>query len=268
MKYISLKMLVFIFIFSTVISHGQVKIDSFQIKSSTLLEDILKIKSVNPKISVIDLAEQANALLQTKGINFDFAFDQSVCQKVLDARQKQKDKTQPVKLNATLKSVDAENAAVSLPDISFEKNECGRCFIQMPVFEFSGKDFITSIQETNIKFFTPSNFIFNEVDLIDNKNPLNIVRKWFTPFRTAPLGISDDLKLLYLELPDKELNELALVIFDNGGFQFYAKSDLDLTAKSAKLTDLPKEMNTPNTAFLSFIIGDKIQTLKYNTSCQ
>ena len=262
-----LNTLLIVFFLSSVIN-AQAKIDAFQIRNSKLFNEIVNIKLQNPKISPNELAERANTLLQKDGINFVFAFDQPTCQKILTAQQKQKDKSQSLKINAQLKSVDAEPANVALPDISFDQSECGRCFVQLPVFEFAGKDFITSVQETNIKFFTPPNFIFNEVSLFDNKNPLAVVRKWYVPFRAVPLGVSDDDKLLYLDLPNKELNDLALVIFDNGGFQIYPKSDLDLTAKSAKPSVIPTELVSPNTAFINFTKADKIQTLKYNTACQ
>ncbi len=238
MKYIKFKTFFFTIltlVFSSVIIKGQAKIDPLQIQTSTIFEDILKTKSVNPKITAADLAEQANTLLQKKGINFVFAFDQNVCQKILTAQQNRKDKSQPVKLNAKLKSVDAEDAVIALPDISFNKSECGKCFVQLPVFEFAGKDFITSVQGTNIKFFTPSDFIFNEVFLFDKKNPLSANSSMVYSLSCVPLGISDDDKLLFLELPYKELNDLALVVFDGGQFQLIiTKSELDLTAKTIK----------------------------------
>ena len=256
------------FIFPVNPIFGQATINPFQVSSSTLFEDLLKFKSENPKISAEKLAEQANILLQKKGLNFVFAFEQNICQKITDAREKQKDKSQPVKLNATLKSVEAETAKIILPDVSFDKSECGKCFIQMPLFEFSGKDFITSVEGRNIKFFTPPNFLFNDAFLVNEQNPSTVVRQWKVPFRTVPLGVSDDGKLLYLELPFKELNELTLIIYDEGGFQFYAKSELDLSAKSVDLKNTVKESVSPDTAFIKFTKGEKTQVLKYNSSCQ
>ncbi|CAN5227854.1 hypothetical protein BH20ACI1_BH20ACI1_19720 [soil metagenome] len=271
MKYFIYKTFLFVslfFIFPLNPIFGQITINPFQVTPSTLFEDLLRFKSENPKISAEKLAEQANSLMQKKGLNFVFAFEQSVCQKITDAREKQKDKSQPVKLNAALKSVDAEAAKIVLPDVSFDKSECGRCFIQMPLFEFSGKDFVTSIEGRNIKFFTPSNFLFNEVVLVDGQNLSTIIRKWQVPFRTAPVSVSDDGKLLYLELPFSQLNELTLVVYDGGGFQFYAKNELDLTAKSSELKDISKESISPNTAFIKLTKGEKTQILKYNTVCQ
>lgn len=272
MKYLAYKSLFVIcltLLFSIITSFGQqVQFSAFQVKSSTLFEDLLKYKAENPKATPTELAAQANGILQKKGLNFIFAFDQNVCQQVLDAQQKQKDKSQPVKLNATLNSVDAEVAKIILPDISFDKSECGRCFIQMPLMEFSGKDFITPVEARNIKFHTPSNFLFNEIALVSEKNLSTAIRKWQVPFRTSPVGISDDGKLLYLELPHTELNELTLIIYDNGAIQFYPKKELDLSAKSSELKDISKESVLPNTAFVKFTKGEKSQVLKYNTDCQ
>ncbi len=272
MKILTYKIILIIslfLIFSNFSIFGQnAKINPLQVKSSTLFEDLLNFKSENSKVTNENLVEQANILLRQKGLNFVFAFDQNICQKVLELQEKQKDKLKPIKLSATLKSVDGEGTKIILPEISFDKSECGRCFVQMPLFEFSGKEFVTSIQSSNIKFYTPADYLFNEVILVDAKNFSSIIHKWQVPFRSNPIGISDDGKLLYLELPDKELNNLCLIIDEEGGFQFYAKSELDLSIKSPVLKDIPKDLTAPNTTFIKFTKEKNIQVLKYNTSCQ
>lgn len=267
MKQIILKNLLFfaaLFIICAINSaEAQILINPFQITSSTTFEDILKYKSENPKITPQILSEKANELLQQKGLNFVLAFDENTCQKILDIKAKQKNKDQTVNLNATLKSVGAEDAKIKLPDVSFDQSECGRCFIKMPLFEFSGKDFITSVESRNIKFYAPANFLSNEVALLTEQNPPKIIRKWQVPFRTAPTGISADGKLLYLELPYAELSDLILIIYDEGGFQFYPRREVDLSAQSIEL-----KTAVPNTASIKFTKNDKTQIVKYNSPCK
>ncbi len=246
--------------------HGQIKLDPFLIRSSGLLEEIVRLKKDEPSISPGLLADKANALLIKKGIDFIFVFNTDVCLKVSNAIENQKDKSKLVGLSATLNSVGGERTIVKLPGISFDKSECGKCFIRLPIFEISGVDFITSVQGMNIKFFTPSNVSFNQITLV-NGETFASVRKWNTPFRTVPVGISEDLKLIYLELPAKELQDLVLIAYDDGAIQFYAKSDLDLPTKTMTPSVIPKSEILPNVAFVNLIKDDKINTLKYNTPC-
>lgn len=245
----------------------QVKVDPFPIQSSTVLEDLKNLKTANPKISAIELAAAGNEMLDKKGLNFAFAFDAATCEKIKAAKAKQKDPNAPLKITAQLKSVEAETAYVVLPSIYLESNACGRCLTTIPLLEATAQDFITIIKNQNLKFLTPPNFIADEVFLLNNKSPNGKIRSWKVPFRTEPIGISPDDKIIYLDLPNSELKEIALLIFEEGVFQFYDKKDLDLTEKSVQPKTLPKS-DDPNAAFVSFGTGDKTRILEYKKDCK
>ena len=216
-------------------------------------------------MTVEELAEAANSLLQKKGFNYVFAFDAGICQKIEQVRKKQ---TNPVTLNAKLKSFENEVTEVTLPEARFEISECGNCFVLMPVLEITGKDFVTIIQNRNIKFSTPPNFVVNEIVLVDNQTLTTKITNWKVPFRATPISISDDGKILFLDLPSDELKDLALIIYAEGTFQFYPKKDLDLTEKGVLLKDVSKDSANPNTSFISFGKDEKKRVLKFNNPCK
>lgn len=251
-------------LFSMTLVFGQAKINPFSIKSSTLFEDLKILRSQNPKMTTAEFVSSANSLLQKQGLNFIFAFDANFCQKVVDVKNKQKDPNSKINLNAKLASVGGETTAVTLPEVRFEKDGCGRCFVEMPVLEMTANEFVTIIQNSNIKFRLPRDFILNETVLVDSQTLKTNVRAWKTPFRAIPLSVTGDGKMLILDLPVKELADLALIFDADGAFQFYAKKDLNLTEKGVLIKDIPKPFDASDASFVGFGTGEKLRVLKFN----
>lgn len=246
----------------------QARLSPFSIESSYLFEEMQKIKSSNPKITPEEFANQANSLLRSKGMNFAFAFDANTCRQITELKQKQKDPKMPLKLNAKMNSVDGEIASVTLPEVMFDNRECGKCYVLLPILQFTSKEFVTIIQDRNIRFYTPSNLIYNEVSLMDGKNFSSKIRSWKIPFRGVPLSISEDDKMIVLDLNNKEFSDIVLTIYEEGVFQFFPKKDLDLSIKGTILNEIPKDSGSSDTSFISFIRGENKQILKFGSSCQ
>lgn len=248
--------------------HGQkVTIKPFAVTSSTLLEDLRTLKASNPKLPTAEFVKNANALLQKRGLNFSFAFDVGVCQKIEELRKKQPTPNAPLTLNAKLNSFEGDATNITLPPVRFGK-DAGRCFSLLPLLEIAQNDFVTFIEDRTVKFYKPQNFTFNEVALIDNKTLKTTVRSWKVPFCTTPLSISEDGKMLYLNLPASELDDIILIAYDEGTFQFYPKKDIDLTEKTVPLGNLAKTLNLPNASFIGFGAGEKQRVLKFSTVCE
>jgi len=246
----------------------QGKVNPFSIKPSTILEDVRNLKIQNPKITPEDLVEKANALLSAHGFNFIFDFDPNTCQKIADARKNPKFADSPIRLNARLDSFDGETTQVILPESQTEKSECGICSVSLPVLEIAPTYFITTIQNRNIKFHTPPNFFVNEIFLVEPKFPNTIVRSWKIPARLTPLSISEDGKIIFLDLPSPELKDLVLSVYDNGALLFYAKSEIDLESKAVPANDIAKQANAANFSFVSFGSGEKMKVLKFASPCR
>ena len=66
----------------------------------------------------------------------------------------------------------------------------------MPLVEFNEKEFVTFIQDRSVRFYTPKNINYEEISLVETQNPLKVVRTWKVPFRSMPLAISDDGKMI------------------------------------------------------------------------
>jgi hypothetical protein len=182
-------------------------------------------------------------------------------------KKKQKTPTAPITLNAKLNSFEGEKANITLPPVRFGK-AVNTCFSLLPLLEVTQNDFVTFIENRTVKFYKPENFNFNEIVLVDNKTYKTNVRSWKVPFCARPLSVSEDGKMLYLNLPANELDELVLIAYDEGTIQFYAKKDIDLTEKGITLESLPKTLNLPNVSFISFGTGEKQRILKLSNSCE
>ena len=203
------------------------KASPFDINNSELVVKIRAAKVVNPKMTPVEFAAAANTLLDKNGIAFTFSFDAATCDKIRKVKTQQKDPNAPVKLGATLRSVDAQTAALALPEPNFTSLECGDCFIQLPVLEVTDQDFITIVTGVNIKFHLPANFYANDATLFDSKNRSTIKRKWKIPFRAVPIGISYDENVIYLGFDDPELSTLSIAVFGEGVFQITTREEAE-----------------------------------------
>src|SRR5215203_1293795 len=239
----------------------------FSVTKTSLINDLKTAKAANPKITAEEFAKTANSLLEKQGINFVVAFDAATCQKISQVIANVKDKTAPLNLTTTLKSPLGESAKLILPDINFSKSECVPCFVQLPVLEVTAQDFVTLVEGKNIKFFLPSNFILNEVLLVDALNLTTVKTRWKIPFRTTPLSVSDSGKILYLGFNEPELSDLVLMAYSEGLYQIGTKSEIDAEKKGALLKDFPKDAANPNLAFIKFTSGDLNQVIKFSTPC-
>lgn len=242
-------------------------INPMSVKPSTLIEEIRNIKNSNPQISAEELAKSANLIFDKKGFNYAFAFRDDICQKIDQVRKTQKDPAAPLNIRAKLNSVAGDATVITLPEAKTDQNECRRCFVQLPVWEATEKDFVTFIQNINVKFYLPPDLALNEIALVDNANLNAVVRRWKVPYRAAPLSISDDGKILYLALPEADLSDLAIMIFDEGMLQFCSRKDVDAEKKGALLKDFPRDAANPNLAFMEFKSGETKQTIRFIQAC-
>jgi hypothetical protein len=206
---------------------AQFKADALRLGQSTFVEQLKALRSANPQMTPSQVVTAANGLLDKTGINFAMLFDSATCERLKKVKMEQKDPNAPLKLGATLKSVDAEGAALSLPEPKFPASADCNCYIELPMLQMTDVDFITIISERNIRFHKPANFSTHEVFLLDVKDPKTTKRKWRIPFRGVPIGISFDENVLYLAFPDPALNDLSLMVFGEGVFQIGTRAEAE-----------------------------------------
>lgn len=195
----------------------QYRIDPITVQPSGFIARLKELRA--KEANSTDLVEKANALLNAEGIGYNISFDAGTCQKLREAKEKMADKTAPLKVGATLKSVDAEGAALTLPSPDIRSEECGGCSIELPLLQLTQNDFIAVIRGRNLKFHLPSNFLAEQIVMFDPKDPTVITKRWSTPFRGTPVGVSHDSSVVYLAFPDPELSDLTLAVFTEGVFQ-------------------------------------------------
>ena len=258
MKTISLTFF-FTLVFSMLSFGQQVKLAALPVKPSTLIEQVKALKTADPKMTAADWAKAADAILQKDGINSMISFDAATCEKIKKVRDERKDPNAPMRLNATLKSVEAEAAALALPEPQFASDDCGGCYIEIPVLQITPTDFITRFGGQNIKFVLPANFTVNHVDLLDPKSPAS-VKRFLVPFRATPIGVTFDQNVIYLGFDEPELHDLSLLVFDQGTFEIGIRKEAE-EGGTGKIIDDPANPLTKQVKFdrwkNSYLIGYK-----------
>ncbi|MGQ0541308.1 MAG: hypothetical protein ACT4O9_05575 [Blastocatellia bacterium] len=235
---------------------------------STLIDQLKALKTANPKMTATEFAEKANVLLDANGIGFAISFDSTACERLKKVKEQLKDPNAPLKLGATLKSVDAEGASLALPEPLFASTECGGCYIELPLLQVTEKDFITMIAGRNIKFHLPSNFHVNEAFLLDAKDQTTMKKKWRIPFRSTPIGVSYDENVLYLGFFEQELFELSLMVFGEGVFQITTRADAE-NGGNGKLVEPPILIRSnPLTQAIRFDRWRNAYLIGFQRACQ
>jgi len=206
---------------------AQFKADPLKMGQSTFVEQLKSLRAANPKMTPAELVIAANELLDKNGVNFAISFDSATCDRIKKVKSEQKDPNAPLKIGATLKSVDAEGASLSLPEPRFPSSADCNCYVELPLLQMTDVDFITIISGRNIGFHMPTNFSTFEALLLDAKDGKTIKRKWRIPFRWVPVGVSFDENVLYLAFPDPQLSDLSFLVFGEGAFQVGTRAEAD-----------------------------------------
>ncbi len=240
---------------------GQVRIDPFRISSSNLFEQLTDYKAKNPDAKDTEILEKANSLLASEGLNFNFVFDSAICKKIRNFKAKNKNK--PIRLRAILKPLVGDITVVFLPDVKMDSEECGKCYVKIPLLESTPKSFIAKIRGLNIKFHLPANFFVNRVDLVDTSTKTKLQRAWLVPNKLEPLSISLDSEILYYDVPESGFENFALIFFDTGVFQFYKKSELTIESSLTKSSSDKSRL-----AFKTFGDGENKKTIAFNKACK
>lgn len=251
--------LVFLSSMLTVNFYGQAT-TGFTADYSDVFQLLAEKKSANPKIKSGELTRFANELLGQKGLNYEFELDPSVCRVVAERRKKLKSgESNKVGGKFLLKPKEGNPTNIFIPDILV--TPCGKCFATMPVVAADENEIIVLIQKRNVGFLREDGLVLNEIVLLDNKDTNKINRRWKTPFRTIPLGVSLDGKRLYLPLPNNNLDELALIVYENGVVEFVERGAAELNDEAIQSS------HTAPFKLASFGTDDKKRVLRYAENC-
>ena len=207
-------------------SAQQFKSAPLPVQRSPFTDQLKALRAANPKMPLADFVASANALLDKHGIGFAVSLDAATCERVKKVKEQLKDPSATVTLGATLKSVDADGASLTLPAPTFPSGDCG-CYIELPMLQITENDFITVIAGRNIRFHRPAAFSSAEAVLLDAKDKTTIRRKWRVPFGSTPIGVSHDGNVLYLSFADPELIDLSLLVFGEGVFQIGTRAEAE-----------------------------------------
>ena len=237
----SIAVLVFLTIACCVAGFAQqFKSAPLTVQRSAFIDQLKALRAADPKMPPSEFAAAANTLLDKHGIGFAVLLDATTCEKVRKAKEQTKDPSAIVTLGATLRSVDAEGASLTLPAPTVPSGDCG-CYIELPILQMTEKDFITVISGRNIRFHKPSFFSAHEALLIEPADHNKVKLRWLIPFRGVPIGVSHDENVLYLAFPGPELADLSFLVFGEGVFQIGTRAEADEGGKG-------KHLNNTNSA--------------------
>jgi len=214
----------------------QVKMSALPVTRSGFIDKLKQLKTTNANATVEQLAAVANELVDKNGLPFSISFDAATCERLRKVKEQLKDPNAPLKLGATLKSVDADGAALSLPEPLFASKECGDCFVELPLLQVTDKDFITKVLGQNVKFHLPANFFTNDVLLLSDDGK-TVKRRWRVPFSAVPIGVSHDENVIYLGFSEPELKDMSIAVFGEGVFQIASRNEAEASGKGSKLLE-------------------------------
>lgn len=243
----------------------KVVMSAFPVTRSDFTNKLKQIKAGNPKATPEELVTSANELIDKEGIPFAISFDAATCERLRKVKEQLKDPNAPLKLGATLKSVDADGAALSLPEPRFATKECGDCFVELPILQVTDQDFVTKVLGQNIKFHLPANFFTNYAYLL-NADGIAIKRRWRIPFGSAPIGVSHDENVLYLGFAEPELSDLSLAVFGEGVFQIASRAEAEEGGKGALLKE-KHDINNNKFSQIKFDRWSKSYLIAYRDPC-
>jgi|SRR5215204_5099958 len=255
---------IFMFVAATVaeVSSQQFKGAPLPIQASTFINDIRAFRQANPKTSPAELVSVANRSLNKSGINFSLSIDAATCAKIRGVKQKQADPTAPVHLGGSLKSVEGERAQLALPDAKFAPDECGGCYLDIPMLQITKSDFITLLLGQNIRFELPSNFAPVTASLL-SADGRTVQHGWYLPERLLPIGISYDANVLYVAFREPDLKDLSLAIFTEGTFQVATREDADEGGKGITMPST----SASATQQIKFVRWGKTYLISYLAPC-
>ena len=240
----------------------------FTVDSTDIYKDILKHITDNPDSKSEKFAEYANSLVESKGINYSFALDHKICDLVDGEFAK--------KTNAGLNelflrgsfALEKGNATIlKFRILRKNRGPCGRCLVKLPLAVATNQYFMLILKGQMINFRNPKGFEIDQVDLLDKNDSSKIKHSWRVPFRSKPIGISWEGTILYVEIKDKNLNQLALEVFSNGVIRFVAKNTLDLKETGATVQYKGNDNLEKKLSYLSFGKGKERQTIRYSAPC-
>jgi hypothetical protein len=241
----------------------QFSLGSFSIESSPLIKELRSIRSAQPQITADEFVNAANAALERNGLGFAFYLSAATCEKLQAAYAARKPKDPPPALKATLNSVGGEKAGLLFPPP--DSSSCMPCSVNLPALQVTPQDFITIISGRNIKFSFPPDLYSDEIELLDPSDTAKVKKTFKIPFRSQVLGVLYDENGLYISLPEPDLSDLALLVFDEGTLQFATKTEAESNGKAVFL-DLGKTAESGH-GYKAFQIRDKKLIVKYPTPC-
>lgn len=242
---------------------GQSATTGLPLTPSDLFAKLSELKAANPKITADELLKQATDLMNKNGLNYEFELDTNTCTKIAEARKQLKPE-QGTAVGGRIKLTPKEGDAVLVFVPNFENSTCGKCYAPIPLVAATGQDFVAVIQGQNVGFVRPTNLGLNFIELVDNQNLNTTVRRWLTPQRSVPLGVSEDGNRLYLALPASGFEELALIVHENGVIELAKREGLDLKDKGTEVKD---PANSLSVKYLSFGTGASKRVLKFSAPC-
>jgi hypothetical protein len=250
-------------VFAVGVRGQQVTFDAFPVEPSKLIPDLIRLRTEQPDLKPDEFAKRAKQLMQTSGLPFTFSFNDATCDSIAGAMKRSKLPADQQTLRIKLRSKDGTETNLKIPPADFETGECAKCSVTLPILEATDKTFITIVMGQNIGFERPGGFELSKIALIDDQKQPQIEREWLVPFRTKPIGISFDGRIIYLSFKEAELADIVLAVFSEGVFEIVSRAEAGSIGKQKKNV----AENNSRFEYVEFDRNNKKFVLRYPSDC-
>jgi len=202
----------------------QVSMDPFHVAPSDLIPKLVQLKKDRPDLKPDEFAKKANELMQISGFPFKFSFNDATCDAIARSLKESNRPAGKRKLMIRLQPLSGSATTLSIPPADFTADDCSKCSVTMPILEATDESFITIVMGQHIGFELPGGSVFSRLALVTDQTQQHVEREWRIPFRTMPIGISFDGRVIYLPFREPELEDIAIAVFSEGVFEIVPRS--------------------------------------------
>lgn len=238
----------------------QVTMDALRVNTSDLIPELVRLKKEEPDLKPDAFAKRANKLMQVSGFPFTFSFSDTTCDAIARSLKNSKLPVDEQTLKIKLQPLSGPVTSLEIPPADFDSGECSKCSVTLPVLEATDTTFITIVMDQHIGFQRPGGFELSKIALVSGQERQRIEREWRVPFRTKPVGLSFDGRIIYLPFTEPELSDLALAVFSEGVFEIVQRSEAGAAGKSGG--------GSAGFGYIEFDGQDKKFVIRYTSDCK